>query len=122
PTTDERPRTMDDGRGATDDGRPTPRLLDEYELLVADGFDQFAPLQLALLAALAHHIPRTVITLTLEQRDRPAHRRFARTYADLHAALDVRETWLAPDPGRSAAPLRHLESHLFDLDEDAGHV
>ncbi len=121
-TTDDGPRTNDDRPRTTDHGPRTPELLDEYELLVVDGFDQFAPLQLALLAALARHIPRTVITLTLAPRDRPAHRRFARTYADLRAALDVRETWLDPDPGRCAAPLRHLESHMFDLNEDAGHV
>ncbi|MFL5805895.1 MAG: hypothetical protein ACJ8CR_29675, partial [Roseiflexaceae bacterium] len=99
-----------------------PGLLDGYALLVADGFDQLTPIQLSLLAAAARCIPRVAITLTLDERERPAQRRFARTYAELRAALDLRVRRLAPDTGRRAAPLQHLEAHLFDLDEQPRHV
>jgi ATP-dependent helicase/DNAse subunit B len=157
----------DDQRPRTDHELRTPGPLDEYELLVVDGFDQFTTLQLSLLAALARRIPRVAITLTLDERERPAQRRFARTYAELRSAFAphppapaprghptpgrggqraplpsglgdkhsatqrvpgglvgggeeeilLRVTRLDPDPGRCAAPLRHLETHLFDLDE-----
>jgi RecB family exonuclease len=160
---DQRPTTNDgQNQGATDYG------LGGYELLVVDGFDQFTPVQLSLLAALARRIPRVAITLTLGERERPAQRRFARTYAELRrafaphpptpsptpgrggeagatpgrggeagatpgrggeagatpgrggeAGFSVRVTKVDPDPGRCAAPLGHLEAHLFDLDEQA---
>jgi ATP-dependent helicase/nuclease subunit B len=99
-----------------------PGLLDSYVLLAVDGFDQFTPLQLSLLAVAARRIPRVAITLTLDERERPTQRRFARTYDKLRAALDLRVRRLDPDPGRCAAPLRHLEAHLFDLDEQLQHV
>lgn len=99
-----------------------PGLLDDVALLVVDGFDQFSPLQLSLLAALARRVPHTLITLTLDRRDRPAHRRFARTYAGMRAALDIRTIRLEPGPRGGAAPLRHVEAHLFDLDEEAPRV
>jgi ATP-dependent helicase/DNAse subunit B len=154
PTTDHRPMTNDQ-RPTTSDHRrsdqlptlnsqlPSPGLLDEYELLLVDGFDQYTPVQLSLLAELARRIPRTAITLTLDQRERPAHRRFIRTFDDLRrafaprpttnsptlgagAAIDVqvelRMTWLSPDPGNRAAPLRHLETHMFELDEQPRRV
>jgi ATP-dependent helicase/DNAse subunit B len=156
PTTDDRPPTADNGRPATDHhlttdnrlritdyGLRTCGPLDGYELLVVDGFDQFTSLQLSLLAALAHHVPRMAITLTLDERERPAQRRFARTYENLRnafsphrparsptlgragevdAQVELHVTRLNPDPGRCAAPLRHLEAHLFDLNEQPRNV
>ncbi|HET9221885.1 MAG TPA: PD-(D/E)XK nuclease family protein, partial [Roseiflexaceae bacterium] len=153
-TNDERPTTNDQRRTTTDHQRsdqpPTPNfqlpsagLLEEYELLVVDGFDQFTLVQLSLLAALARHIPRVAITLTLDERERPAHRRFVRTFENLRhaftphlstpapklkngeevdAQIELRVTRLDPDPGRRAATLRHLEAHVFDLDESPSRV
>src|SRR5262249_39825728 len=78
PTADDR-RPIEHGRRTTNDGRRAHGPLDVYELLVVDGFDQFTPVQLSLLAALARRVPRVAITLTLDERERPAQRRFART-------------------------------------------
>ena len=98
------------------------RLLDDHRLLVVDGFDQFAPVQLSLLAALPRHVPQMLLTLTCEARDRPAQRRFARTYAEVQAALHPCVVVLKPDVRRRSMPLRQLESRLFDLDDNPNRI
>ena len=108
---------------ARDALRARPGLL-ARELLVVDGFDQFTPLQLSLLREVAAQAGQTLITLTGEQRERPAHRRFRRTLAQLSAALspiigqlDQQANWVNP-------ALHHAERTLFELDRptplDAG--
>lgn len=84
-------------------------------LLIVDGFDSFTPLQVALLGVLAGQGGEIVITLTGELSGRPAgpaHRRFARTRADLETALRVQAEPLPPLPPVHLSPaapaLRHL--------------
>ncbi|HEU4321903.1 MAG TPA: PD-(D/E)XK nuclease family protein [Roseiflexaceae bacterium] len=85
-------------------------------LLAVDGFDQFTPLQISLLVALARHVPVT-LTLTAADPPRAAHRRFNRTLDELRAAFRTREQWLPPAPASRAPALRHIEQRLFDLDD-----
>lgn len=99
-----------------------PGLLPGLDLLVVDGFDQFTPLQLELIAALTRCSRRSIITLTGSHGshgshgERPAHRRFARTYAHLVEKLrPVVQPVEATGPPPSAV-FSHIEAHLFDLE------
>jgi ATP-dependent helicase/DNAse subunit B len=93
----------------------------ELRLLVVDGFDEFNPTQLAVLAHLAARAEETLVTLTGDpRRKRLAHRRFHRAEEQLRAALgDVQWAAGGGEP-RSAtdAPisedLRFLEGNLFE--------
>lgn len=106
------PRRLEQARAALRSGVS----LRGVGLLVADGFDQFTPLQLALLAELARQVPLT-LTLTAGPRPRAATRRFERTLAELRAQFQTRERWLTPAPPVRPAPLRQIEAHLFTLDD-----
>lgn len=97
-----------------------PRLLAGIDLFVVDGFDQFTPLQLSLLAEMTRQIERSVITLTGGSAQRPAQRRFIRTRDQVIATLQPTEIrtldtgpWLAE---RRAPALVFIEQHLFNLD------
>jgi ATP-dependent helicase/nuclease subunit B len=96
-----------------------PALVADLRLLVVDGFDQFNPTQLAVLALLVDRAAETVITLTGDPTcdDRGAHRRFCRARQAVQQALH-----LEPDvlPIRFSTPniqcppaLAHLEAALF---------
>jgi ATP-dependent helicase/DNAse subunit B len=91
--------------------------LQGFTMLVVDGFDQFTPLQLDLLAELTRHVPRAIITLTGEPDERPAHRRFIRTRQQLVARLNPTIQKLErSESAQAAAPaLAHIEAHLFNL-------
>lgn len=107
-----------------------PDVLADVRVLVVDGFDQFTPLQMDMLRVLAQHIPQTIITLTGSTSRRLAHRRFVRTYDQIVEHLcPTAYTMLGPGTSQSsvpipahllqdnvAAPLRHIETHLFELD------
>lgn len=93
-----------------------PSLLRGYSLLVADGFDQFTPIQQRMLRACAAALPRTVITLTGGEANRPAHRRFNRTLHELHQQFAVQTQVQPATPGHRHAALQHIEAHLFDLE------
>ncbi len=93
-----------------------PELSRQVELLVVDGFDQFTPLQLDLVRALAERASRTLITLTGEASERPAHRRFSRTLAALRAALPAARLELLAPRADLPPALAHLERQLFALD------
>lgn len=93
-----------------------PELSRQVELLVVDGFDQFTPLQLDLVRALAERAGRTLITLTGEASERPAHRRFTRTLAALRAALPVAQVTVLPPRTDLPPALAHSERQLFALD------
>ena len=106
---------------ARDTLRHNPRLLTAVSLLVVDGFDQFTPLQLSLLSELTQQVEQVLITLTGSAQDRPAHRRFIRTRAQLVAALQPTISYLnnppaAPPVHPGSAVLTHIEQHLFNLD------
>jgi RecB family exonuclease/superfamily I DNA/RNA helicase len=90
--------------------------LPGVSLLIADGFDQLTPLQLALLAELARRAPLT-LTLTASPQPRVALRRFERTLAELRERFQTRERRLPPGPDTRSAPLRQIEAHLFALDD-----
>lgn len=113
---------------ARDTLRDQPGLLaSPGPLLIVDGFDQFTPLQVSLLAEIARCASQSVITLTWEASSRPAHRRFERTYATLvkqlrPAVVSIeQEPWAAlvgTTPPRSTHPpaLRHMHAHLFNVE------
>jgi ATP-dependent helicase/nuclease subunit B len=88
-----------------------PRLYAHYDYIVADGFDEFNPNQLAVLTLLAARVPQLDVTLTY-QPDRLAHIRSART---LDAFKYATRCDLAPHAPPRTAPLQHLERHLFEL-------
>lgn len=104
---------------ARDALRANPHVLAGLSRLVIDGFDQFTPLQLSLLRELTRHAQRSLITLTGGLDDRPAHRRFARTRAQIVAALQptiVQMPAVVSQPTTGhRPPLTFLEQHLFDL-------
>ncbi|MEW6754248.1 MAG: PD-(D/E)XK nuclease family protein [Candidatus Latescibacterota bacterium] len=92
-----------------------PALAGDLRLLVVDGFDEFNPTQLAVLGQLAARAGETLITLTGQPGPpRLAHRRFQRARQKLVEALHPQIVWTADaDKSTVAAPLRHLEAHLF---------
>jgi ATP-dependent helicase/DNAse subunit B len=107
---------------ARDALRANPRLFSAVALLVVDGFDQFTPLQLSLLAELAQQSQRSLITLTGDNTERLAHRRFRRTLAQLQSRLALADpdiSFVQPPGARFHAPvpaLAHIEQRLFNLD------
>lgn len=86
-------------------------------LLVVNGFDEFNPTQLGVLALLSQRADETLITLTGEtaRPNRLAHRRFQRAQQSLTAALDLRPAPILHSPTPPLpAPLAHLEARLFE--------
>jgi len=96
-----------------------PALAADLRLLVVDGFDEFNPTQLAILALLADRAAEAVITLTGDPAcdDRNAHRRFCRARQAVEHALHLVPDMLPlqlPTPGVYYPPvLAHLETALF---------
>jgi ATP-dependent helicase/nuclease subunit B len=86
--------------------------------VIIDGFDQFTPLQLRFVRALATQVPQTHLTLTAAEQVRPAHRRFARTLAAIRTMFDVVDTrWIQSASADERVPeLHQIERHLFELD------
>jgi len=95
-------------------------LVDAIGRLVIDGFDDFNPLQVALLNALAQQVQETVLTLTYEaHRSDTACRIFAWTLENLQADADHWQiTPISPHEQR-VPDLIHLENQLFTLDAPA---
>jgi len=95
-----------------------PALVADLRLLVVDGFDEFNPTQLAVLALLAGRATETVITLTGDptRDDRSAHRRFCRARQAVEQALHLEPDILPGQSVHSTNSLSHLESALFQLD------
>lgn len=102
----------------------TPSLLGSIDLFVVDGFDQFTPLQLALLSRLTHCANQTVMTLTGATPSHPAHRRFERTrqqltdylHLDPPISVTTSATYTPPPPKSTPAPpLATVATYLFDL-------
>jgi len=91
-----------------------PPLARDWRLLVVDGFDEFNPTQLAVLALLSGRVAETLITLTGDAHPRLAHRRFQRVAGQLAAALPhLAAERLGPAVAPSAE-LRFLEANLFE--------
>ncbi|MBI5878772.1 MAG: PD-(D/E)XK nuclease family protein [Chloroflexi bacterium] len=96
-----------------------PLLARSWRLLVVDGFDEFNSTQLEVMRLLASSVPETLITMTGADRERLAHRRFARARRQLEATLDLRRV---PD-SRAVTPaatpeLARLEAALFERPSD----
>jgi len=97
--------------------RQAPPLAAHVGLLAVDGFDNFTPLQVELLNALAGQAEESLLTLTYEeQRQHDAGRIFARTLE----RLTRRGVWVVqPHQPSHALPrldaLRHLERELFAI-------
>ena len=82
-----------------------------WPLLIVDGFDDFTPAQLALLAQLGRHAGRLIVTLpTAELVD---YGRFARTRREVETALRVAARPLPEAPPPSTELLRRLRRDLF---------
>jgi len=93
-----------------------PEEARDWPLLVVDGFDNFTPVQLALLKVLAGRVETLIVTLTgtADGCGRTlAHRRFDQTRQQLEETLDVRSAPLPEQVSRQAPALAHLEAGLF---------
>ncbi|MBN1666470.1 MAG: PD-(D/E)XK nuclease family protein, partial [Anaerolineales bacterium] len=90
-----------------------PQLECNLRLLVVNGFDEFNPTQLGVLALLAERAAETIITLTgdPERPNRLAHRRFQRARQALSAAIDLTPSYLS---STSITP-NPIETGLFEL-------
>lgn len=94
-----------------------PQLESGLRLVVVNGFDEFNPTQLGVLALLTQRAAQTLVTLTGEAsteaqpKSRLAHRRFHRAQSALRAALDPSPARLPPCP---PVPLAPLEAYLFE--------
>lgn len=90
----------------------------EWSPFIVDGFDDFTPVQIQILAEIGERIPALMITLTGETDHslRPlVHKRFRRTREELERVMDF-EIIRIDDQGRNtlfSPPLRHLERSLF---------
>ena len=92
-----------------------PQLGRDWRLLVVDGFDEFNPTQLAVLALLAGRAHETLITLTGDaHRLRLAHRRFQRAEVQLAAALPHMAIESLASVAPISAELLFLEENLFE--------
>lgn len=96
-----------------------PEIAQSVDLLIVDGYDQFNPLQAALLTLLGAQVQDAVVTLTtVPGREATIGRRFADAFGRLQAAHDALgyplETvaFSAPSDTRHPA-LRHLSDQLL---------
>jgi ATP-dependent helicase/nuclease subunit B len=92
-----------------------PRLLQSMGRLVMSGFDQFSPVQLRIVAALAERLPVTVYLLwdAARQESSLALSRLAPTRRNLLAALRPQEVVLHAVDGCGPC-LSHLRGALFE--------
>ncbi len=105
-----------------------PYLGQDVDLLIVDGFDQFTPLQAAIVALLAGRARQTLVTLTAfpllaggrpDDRRGTVGRRFVQALDELQrAGLRAEQHWLTPAPEGSArhSSLQQLADRLFRLD------
>ncbi len=103
-------------------GQRAPAVGCDWPLLVVDGFDNFTPIQVALLKVLADRVERMDITLTgtTPGSQRPlVHTRFFRTRQALEDALGVTAQPLPLREAGRAPSLAHLESRLFRIGQPA---
>jgi len=95
------------------------------DVLLVDGFDQFNPLQVALLAELSRHTRETLVTLThVPAREQTIGRRFEQAYQALLQAAESRglavevET-LSGAPTASPPDVQHLMRAIFTPDAES---
>ncbi len=94
-----------------------PRLGSNIALLIADGFDQFNPLQAQLLSLLATRAQRTLVTLPIVPgRETTVGRRFRESIQRLQGSGVFNVKWMdAVSNERRHSALRHLSEHSFHL-------
>ena len=110
-------------RSAAAAGEPLPGL-DGVAAVAADGFTDFTPTQLAILAVLSRRLQRIVITLPYadDGRSRMWHwtgrtlRRIRETFGDDLSEIDVQVAPGQSDSDDVAPALRTLWPALFDVD------
>jgi len=93
-----------------------PAVACDWPLLLVDGFDNFTPVQMAMLRVLAGRVGDLIITLTgtADGSERPlVHRRFKETRERLEYALRVAAVALPVRSTRHAPVLAHLEDSLY---------
>ena len=91
----------------------------DWPLVIADGFDDYTEVQLAMLRALAERVGELVVTLTGCQDGQKrllVHRRFYRTRERLERTLNVEAAALPALLSRSAPALVYLERSLYRAD------
>lgn len=90
-------------------------LHDNIVLLAVDGYDQFTPLQAALLDALAEHIPNTRVSLTFEENRQVSQA--------IRLTLErLKYTWHFQEYGQASiqqSALAHLEASLFTAEPES---
>lgn len=101
----------------------SPSLVSEVKLLIVDGYDQFNPLQAALLAELDKQIEAAQITLTtVSGRETTIGRRFEGARLRLHEAFGDRLDEILADDREAddrPPPLHHLLDRLLLPNPDA---
>ncbi len=93
-----------------------PDVGRDWPLLVVDGFDNFTPVQLALLRVLAGRVGRMIVTMTgtADGARRPrVHSRFDDTRRRLEETLGVEAAPLPERVSHQAPALAYLEANLF---------
>lgn len=105
---------------ALKDGLSLPEI---WSPVIIDGFDDFSPVQIDVIAELAARFPDLMITLTgeLDDSKRPfVHKRFLHTKKELEKILDL--DVIHPPDSQTTSPvdkaIRHLERSLFSDEED----
>jgi ATP-dependent helicase/DNAse subunit B len=94
-----------------------PHVGQDWSLLLVDGFDNFTPIQMALLHLLTGRVEDLIVTMTcaVDGCDRPlVHRRFNATRQILEETMGVAAAPLPEVVSYHAQVLRHLEAGLFD--------
>ncbi len=91
-----------------------PDLLRDVELLIADGFDQFTPVQADLLALLGERVAQTLVTLTtVPQREETIGRRFEDAYQTLVSRSPYAEVERLNSSPNRQPDLQHLVENVF---------
>ena len=102
------------------------QLVASVDWLIVDGFDQFTPVQAALLAELSAQVSRSLVTLTtIPARQQTAGRRFAAALARLQVHYDRRgvahrvETLPTSADATRHPDLRRLVAEIFQPGQPA---
>lgn len=97
---------------ALESNSPLPIFTPTY--LFVDGFDNFTPVQIDFLKALAKQVNQVVITLTgtTENQERPVHCRFNQTRQRLEEAFQIKAAPLPSKPVQRNPVLDHLEARF----------
>ncbi|MBE2183609.1 MAG: exodeoxyribonuclease V subunit gamma [Anaerolineae bacterium] len=92
-----------------------PQIVQDVQMLIVDGYDQFPRSQAELLAALSRLIPNTYLTLTFPEQRPLLGKRFAQARERLQeAAGELLTTITLPQiPDMRPPQLRHLSNNLM---------